>query len=448
MDRNELQQRRAKLQADAENLLKISETEDRELNDAERQTLEQIQKDVRAVDARLAVYTQLDEMRAAAPSPDGRRSAPMGPHNDPDNTRDHRGGQHQYSFLRAIRLQMEGHELDGLEAEYNQEATRERGESPQGVYAPWDVEMPAGELLRARHRLARDLERRDLDTTTGVGSVMTATPATLIDVLRARMLMATLGAPVMSGLQGKFALPRKTAANTFAWVAEGNSHTATNVTLDSVPMEPKSVIGASVMSRKFIKQTSLDAEILTRRDLMDGLAVELDRIGFNGSGSGAQPRGVLQTSGVTSVDHGGSGGPPTWAKIVEFERVVDAANGLQGSLAYVTTPACRGKLKTVERATNTGLFLWDVGSNLVNGYPAYATTSMPSNLVETTTGLSGMIFGNFEDVAYGLWGPMDLLVNPYAGDLAGSIRLVLIQDADFIIRRNASFARAVDINTT
>jgi hypothetical protein len=44
----------------------------------------------------------------------------------------------------------------------------------------------------------------------------------------------------------------------------------------------------------------------------------------------------------------------------------------------------------------------------------------------------------------GQWGGLDLLVDPYTGSSAGTVRVVALQDVDVAIRRAASFAIAKD----
>jgi HK97 family phage major capsid protein len=378
-----------------------------------------------------------------------RRSDPM-PHNDERNARGHTGARHNFSLLRASLLWDADKRLDGLEGEVATEAAKRHSGTIKGFAVPWDLEVHPRFLSHSTRRAlaAVGWSFRDLDTTTAAGAVSTVALPTMIDVLRARSVILGLGAILLEGLQGKLAIPQKTAAAGFSWVAEGSSRTPDNATIGQVPMEPKSVVGSTVISRKLMKQSSFSAEMMARQDLMDGLAVEIDRVGLNGSGAGAQPRGIAQTTGVTSVVMGNpDGGAPTWAKIVEFERVVEVANALAGSLAYVMTPAARAKLKTVERAASTAKFLW-FDDNTVNSYAAYATTNLPANLTKGAgTNLSAMLFGNWEDCAFGFWGPMDIIANPYAGDTAGSLRITVLQDADFVPRRNASFARSLDVNT-
>jgi hypothetical protein len=85
----------------------------------------------------------------------------------------------------------------------------------------------------------------------------------------------------------------------------------------------------------------------------------------------------------------------------------------------------------------------------VNGYAAYVSNNVPSNLTKGSgTNLSAMIFGNWEELLIGLWGSLDLLVDPYSNADSGRVRIVAFMSADIAVRRAASFAAIVDAITT
>ena len=109
----------------------------------------------------------------------------------------------------------------------------------------------------------------------------------------------------------------------------------------------------------------------------------------------------------------------------------------------------RGKLKSTEKfGTTNGNAIWDMGNQPLNGYSAAVTNAVPSNLTKGTgTNLSAIIFGNFADLMIGMWGSLDLLVDPYTGSTAGTVRVVALQDVDVALRNVESFATMVDAIT-
>jgi hypothetical protein len=67
----------------------------------------------------------------------------------------------------------------------------------------------------------------------------------------------------------------------------------------------------------------------------------------------------------------------------------------------------------------------------MNGY-----RSILSN--QATAG--NLYFGNFSDVLIGLFGGLDLTIDPYTHSKSGTIRVVALQSMDVAIRHAQSFA--------
>lgn len=272
-----------------------------------------------------------------------------------------------------------------------------------------------------------------------------------VDLLKNRTHVIQAGATVLSGLQGLVAIPTLATSATAYWVAENVAPTEGALVFGQLTMSPK-MLGAYVdVSRRLINQSSIDAENLVRNELVSQCAIALDLAALNGAGTGSEPSGILASTSVGTVTAGTNGGAPTWQNIVDLESAVANANADRGSLSYFINSKTRGKFKTVTKSTSavTG-FLWDNGATPVNGYAAYVTNQLPSNGTKgTSSGIcSAGIFGNFADLMIGQWGGVDLMVDPYTGSNAGTLRVVCLQDVDIKIRRDGSFAYIKDWLTT
>lgn len=319
-----------------------------------------------------------------------------------------------------------------------------------GYTVPVDVlqgaiarEAKVAEAVRAM------LAQRDLTVgtaTAGGNLVQTDLLAgSFIDLLRNRMVLASLGATVIDGLTGNVAIPSQTAGASTYWVAEGVDVTESQATFGQVTMTPKTVGMFTDFSRKTLLQATPAIEALVRADLANGIAVEIDRVGLAGSGSGAQPRGVINTAGIGAVAGGTNGAAPTYTHMVQLEEAVAIANADVGAMAYCTTPRMRAQLKLTQLFSGTnGAPVWS--GQEVNGYRAVATNSMPSNLTKgTASGICNAIaFGNWSDLLLGFWSGLDLVLDPYSLAAQGGRRLVALQDCDVAVRRAASFAAMLD----
>jgi HK97 family phage major capsid protein len=134
---------------------------------------------------------------------------------------------------------------------------------------------------------------------------------------------------------------------------------------------------------------------------------------------------------------------------VDLETAVSVANADVGTLAYLTNAKVRGKLKkTFVDGPGTGERVWQKGSEPLNGYRAAVTNAVPSNIAKGTgTNLSALIFGNFADLVIGMWGGLDLMVNPYVFSETGTVRVTALQDVDVGVRNEESFSTMEDAET-
>ncbi len=345
----------------------------------------------------------------------------------------------KYSLLRAIQARINNRSLDGVEAEVSKEIERRSGKAPQGFYFPTEIAVNKRTLL---------------NTTTGTGAVGTVTAPTFIEVLRNRMITQALGASMLPNMVGNFSLPQQTASGTAYWVAEGNAPTTSNQTVGQVAFSPKTVGAYTDLSRKFINQSSFDAENFVRDDLAKVLGIELDRAGMLGSGNSNQPLGIVPNLVANFAGQilalGADGEGITFADCVALETLVATANADSGSLAYATNAKVRGALKVTPKSSVAATvgFVWESGDT-VNGYRAAVSNSITGNATKGGgTNLSTMIFGDWSSLTYALWGGLDILVDPYTGSNAGTVRVVALQDVDVNVRHGESFSAVKDIDTT
>lgn len=276
-----------------------------------------------------------------------------------------------------------------------------------------------------------------------------------IALLRNRMMVARMGARIMSGLEGNVAIPRQSGGGTFYWVAENSAITESQQTVDQVSLTPKTGGAFTDFSRKLMLQSSIDVEMMVRDDLVSIIALGVDLAALHGTGASNQPTGIAATSGINSIALGTNGLAPTWAHMVDMETQVAVDNADIGNLGYLTNAKVRGKLKTTEKASSTGQFVWGDGPvgdgfGSVNGYRAGVSNQVRSDLTKgTSSGVcSAIFFGNWADLIVGQWSGIDLLVDPYTGGTAGTVRVIGMQDVDIAVRQPVSFAYIADALTT
>ncbi|QFU04584.1 Phage capsid family protein [Pseudoalteromonas sp. THAF3] len=269
-----------------------------------------------------------------------------------------------------------------------------------------------------------------------------------IDLLQNKLAIMGAGATMLTGLEGNIAIPRQTGGAAAFWLAENGEPSETSATFDQIALTPKTVGAYTELSRKLMQQSSLNIEQFVQNELIRVLALEIDRAALNGSGLNNQPKGLLNMDGIGSVVGGDNGAAPLWKHVVDLETAIADENADIGTLRYLTNARVRGKLKQTEITANSGRFIYGA-DNSMNGYPVTVSNQVPKNGVKGTgTDLSSLIFGNFADLIIGMWGGLDLQVNPYSLDKKGAVRVTAFQDVDTVVRHPESFAAMKDVKTS
>lgn len=329
-----------------------------------------------------------------------------------------------YSFLRALRALSQPtnrrlQEAAAFEREASEAAAGLLSREVEGFVVPTEV-------LRAPLN----------SSTTGSGadsggfSIATNLLAgSFVDLLRNQAVMMRLCRP-LGGLVGNVDIPRQASGASGYWIGEDEEATEDVLGLDQIGMTPKTVAAYSEITRKLLMQSSLDTEALVRFDLASALGLTIDKAAIYGSGTGAQPLGIVNTTGVNVVDFGSAGQLPSYTDVVAMETEIASDNADVASMAYVQNAGMRGHLKTTEKFAGTsGRTVWEDG-NTVNGYGTEVTNQMNAG---------DMLFGNFMDALIGMWGGLELTVDPYSESKRGRLRIVAMQDVDFVLRRVESF---------
>ncbi len=329
-----------------------------------------------------------------------------------------------FSLMKAIRAMAnpsdrKAQEAAAFEFEAAAEAAKRDGVEPQGLYIPADV------------RRSWSMSKRDLNTTDDAAVIAEDfRGGDFIDVLRNASSVMQAGATMLTGLQGDVKIPKKTAASTASWIStEGGDASESEPTLGQVTMSPRTVGAWTDVTRLMRMQASLDIEGLIRNDLSTAIAQAMDLGALAGSGSSGQPTGIKNVSGINAPTSFAAANP-TFAEVVAMETAVAEDNALMGNLAYILPAGMYGALKTTTKDSGSGQFVVEPG-NTINGY-----RSIVSNQV--TAG--DLYFGNFSDLLIGMYGGLDITVDPYTNSTSGTVRVVALQTMDVAVRHAVSFA--------
>jgi HK97 family phage major capsid protein/HK97 family phage prohead protease len=327
-----------------------------------------------------------------------------------------------FSLMRAIRAMANPTDRNAqrdaaFEFEASAAAQAVYGREARGLMIPTDV--------------LRQWAKRDINTSDDGGLVAEDfRGGDFVDVLRNASSVMAAGATMLTGLSGNVAIPKKSAASAGGWISsEGGASSESEPTFGQITMTPRTVGAFTDITRLMMMQSSLDIENLIRNDLSTALALAIDLGALAGSGSSGQPTGIKNTSGINAPT-AFAGAVPTFAEVVAMETAVAEDNALLGNLAYILPASMYGALKTTTKDSGSGQFVVAPDGSM-NGYNAIVSNQVTSG---------DLYFGNFADCLIGMYGGLDITVDPYTASSSGTVRIVALQTADVAVRHAVSFA--------
>ena len=275
----------------------------------------------------------------------------------------------------------------------------------------------------------------------------TATSATIVptnfrpdlftSALTNSTVMQALGATVLTGLTGNVVIPRETGSPNVGWVNEDQALPTGNATFDSLTLSPHHVGAITELSRQLIMQASPAVDGLIRQMLARNISIEIDRAAINGSGTGAEPKGILNDTAVPTQ----AWDTDLFTTTALMMGKADLAN-VSGTRGFVTTNGIKGTATKARDTTGHPIPF----AETFHGEPVQFSNQVPNNL-NPTANKHGLLYGDWSDFLIGIWSQLDILVNPYAETAysKGNILIRAMATVDFGVRRPASFVRATGV---
>ena len=368
----------------------------------------------------------------------------------------------KYDFAKVLRYYAEVAEskyssIDiGFEREVSDELAKQTGRAVQGILLPDFVGNRAA-ANPSDGTLTLGTPAYNTDTSaggiTGIGGTGKDTIATMllsgqfIDALVATLVLREqLGAEVLTGLVGNISIP-KGGSISGGWVSEGSNVAKKNPTFGQIPATPHTYGAYVDITRKLLLQSSINVQAKVLEWLMYACAAGIETAAFQGAGTGGAPTGLCTALTGTAWSNA-----PTFDKIIDLIAATKTANSYKPSMKFVGNAGVWAKLaktRDYEVLTdgagtpkNVGAIggsvrLLDTATNKVIGRDFVEANLMPN---------AKLLFGDFTQLAVCLWSGTDIIVDPYANDTNGGLRLVALQDSDILIKRPESFGLATGVH--
>ncbi|WP_072802972.1 phage major capsid protein [Rhodococcoides yunnanense] len=261
--------------------------------------------------------------------------------------------------------------------------------------------------------------------------------AGVIELARNQSRVIEAGATTVPMTSNSLKIPRVTGDPGPAWRAENGPVVTNDLSFDAVTLTAKSLSRLIILSRELFYDTEV-SDIIAQA-FAASFASELDRAALRGTGTAPEPRGILNTSGVTVTNHGTNG------TAVGYDFLLDAAGTVA---AYNYTPnahivAPRSVTALSKAKDDQHNYLTPPAGLL----PILPTNQVPTNLTVGTSNLASEVYtGQWNALAIGIRQNFEIefLREKYADN--GQVAFVAHLRADVAVLQPKAFAVDLGIN--
>lgn len=244
--------------------------------------------------------------------------------------------------------------------------------------------------------------------------------ADLLTPLRAKNVLVAAGAKYMSGLIGDVQVPIMGAGNV-TWEGEVASAKEAGYTFTSKKLQPKRLTAYVDISTQFLVQDSIGAEQAIRADIVAAINSKLEStILGSAQGSTTTPAGIFYGQTPKKIT--------TFKDICDLEASIEDANVI-GECKYVMSNKAKAALRNMAKSSKSTQLVMENGE--VDGTPVLNTSNVEAQ---------NIAYGDWNNLAIGQWGSIDLVVDPYTLAKDGQVRIVINAFFDAVTLRPEAFA--------
>jgi HK97 family phage major capsid protein len=409
----EIRQERAEAIENANTLLNLAKDESRDFTADEQVSYDGMMTKIDKLAKDIELVERQEKLNAEIASNVG--SAPVQKTSDTKEAR-------SYSMFKAIKG-MVNNNLDGVEKEMHEEAVNEA--RSQGI-AINGLGIPAS-MLEQRATVSQ-----------GSSAIAPTNILSYADALREASVFDKVGATMLTGLSANTTIP-VAAKTSVAWEGENAATADGGANFSKVELSPVRCAAYVDISKQLLLQND-GVEQVIMRDLGRAVANKLDAAIFGSSNVTGAPTAIATSGSIgTFTESAFVAGSSVASDMVTAQGKLAEAGALSGNLAYVCSPELMGQIKSGAQVDS---ILAAMQGNLAVGYPVYFT-----NGVGSSAGVSGdFLFGDFSRLFIGMFGGLDITVDPYTQAASGINRLVLNNYVDFgVADAGAGFVKATSL---
>ena len=242
----------------------------------------------------------------------------------------------------------------------------------------------------------------------------------ILEPLYANSVLANLGARFYTGLpHGDVQVP-KMGKGSCGWAGEIEAASASGNTFTTVKLSPKRLTAYVDISKQLLAQDTIGVEAAIKRDIVNALNDKLEATIFGAvAGDDTKPAGIFYNASETNID--------TYAQLCAFEATLDDAN-VNGQKKYLMGNTAKATFRSMIKGTNnTGMVL---ENGQIDGTPMLNTSNVSTKK---------FVYGDFNYLAIGSWGDIEITIDQYTQAVNGCVRLVINAFFDAKVLRPEAF---------
>lgn len=392
-----------------EDVKKAAELEERDLSDNDVAELERLAKEIRNVDRQLKVKREDQEIA---------KSAVLAGEGSAAQRNELHKMSKRFDLAYALRELAQGKRVTGVAAEMTEEAVREARGTNMNIKG--QLSIPA-KMVRAVGDAGEF----------GGGSGLTNSPGFVptnvtagIAALAAPTMFERMGGRVLNGLTGNVSVPIVTAASTISTPAEGAALAAdANTAIGARSLSPNRYSAFVTVTEQLMLQGGPAVEQLITQDMVTQLNREIDKTVFDT---------------IIGTGDGDNTNPVSAAQLLAGEAALAAVGVNLSNVRIIADSVAHALLAddAIVAQVNAAIDRSNVGSLSAMGYPYFVTDLLPANGLPAE---GSLIMADFNQAAVlGLFGGLDIVVNPYTLDINHQVRISVHKYADAAVLHGAA----------
>lgn len=386
---------RASVVEKMEALVALAETEERELTEEETKNFDELNEKAEALKANAERALKMEGLKKKEAR---------------NVVSEEEKVQRNYSFFKHINGITDG-KLEGAEKEMQEQAEHEArniGKTVNGAGIP-------GSMFEKRASINSNIAGTSVEA--------------FVDAIREEAIYTKLGAKFMN-LTSDARIPIINKQST-AWMAGEDDDAADGgAAFTSVTLSPNRIAGYANISKELLHQNGAGVESAIMADLGKSVADNICDAMFSSTNVTNAPTAIANTTGVLTFTESTYADATSMFKDLVLAEQELAENGsLSGNLAYVLHPTFLNELKRAAQVAgvNPGMQGMNYNQQVVNGYPVYYSSHCGASAGTSADGL----FCDWSNVQVGMFGGVDIVVDPYTVAIANQVRLVVNTLIDF-----------------